>query len=150
MTEQAIHLNNPLHGLKLETLLDQLISYYGFDILAEYTRLNCFKNNPSKASSLKFLKKTEWAREKLERFYLYNYKSLPEPSDEEFDIPPRQRVIPLDIKPGEPKQLKRGEAVVPVTKASFKETHRKKSTSPKQKKAVSNTASANPYANSPK
>ncbi|MGB1261648.1 MAG: VF530 family DNA-binding protein [Cognaticolwellia sp.] len=132
MSQENEQLNNPLHGLKLDTLLNELVSYYGFGILAEYTRINCFKSNPSIASSLKFLRKTEWAREKLERFYLYEFKSLPPASEEEFDIPPRQRIIPQHIKPKEPKVLVRGEAIVPLSKDSFKETHRAK---PEHKKA---------------
>ena len=86
------------------------------------------------ASSLKFLRKTEWAREKLERFYLYSYKSLPEPGEDEFEIPPRQRIIPLHIKAKEPKVLVKGEAIVPLSKESFKETHRAKPEYKKQPK----------------
>jgi len=132
MSQESEQLNNPLHGLKLDLLLDELVTQYGFDILAEYTRINCFKSNPSIASSLKFLRKTEWAREKLERFYLYDFKNLPEAGEDEFEIPPRQRVIPLHIKPKKPKVLVRGEAIIPLTKESFKETHRSK---PEHKKA---------------
>tara|TARA_R110000737_G_scaffold15182_3_gene31666 strand:+ start:4848 stop:5384 length:537 start_codon:yes stop_codon:yes gene_type:complete len=132
MSQEKEQLNNPLHGLKLDILLDELVTHYGFDILAEYTRINCFKSNPSIVSSLKFLRKTEWAREKLERFYLYDFKNLPEPGEDEFEIPPRKRVIPLHIKSKKPKVLVRGEAIIPLTKESFKETHRAK---PEHKKA---------------
>ena len=65
-------------------------------------------------SSLKFLRKTDWAREALERFYLYKFKNLPEAGEEEFDIPPRQRIIPAHQKPKEPAVLIRGEAPPPV------------------------------------
>ncbi len=126
MSQEDIQLNNPLHGLKLDILLNEVVTHYGFDILAEYTRLKCFKNNPSITSSLKFLRKTEWARETLERFYLYSFKNLPEAGEDEFEIPPRQREIPLHIKPKEPKVLIKGEAIVPLSKDSFKETHRSK------------------------
>jgi len=139
MSQENEQLNNPLHGLKLDILLSEVVSHYGFDILAEYTRLKCFKNNPSMVSSLKFLRKTDWARETLERFYLYSYKNLPEPSDDEFEIPPRLRTIPLHIKAKEPKVLLRGEAIVPLSKDSFKETHR---TKPDHKKAHSRANSA--------
>jgi len=131
MSQESEQLNNPLHGLKLDVLLDELVTHYGFDILAEYTRINCFKSNPSIASSLKFLRKTEWAREKLERFYLYDFKNLPEAGEDEFETPPRQRVIPLHIKAKKPKVLVRGEAIIPLSKDSFKETHR---TKPEHKK----------------
>ena len=105
--------NNPLHGLKLETLLEELVEHYGWEILAEYTRLNCFSKNPSMESSLKFFKKTEWAKEKIERFYLYDYKSLPPAPEDQFEIPPRDRVIPSHQKPKEPKVLKLGQAPRP-------------------------------------
>jgi uncharacterized protein (DUF2132 family) len=68
---------NPLHGLSLEKLLDELVSHYGFEILYAYLNINCFKSNPSIESSVKFLKKTGWAREKVEAFYLYQYKNYP-------------------------------------------------------------------------
>lgn len=51
-----------LHGVTLSVVLDTLIEIYGFDGLAERININCFKSQPSKASSLKFLRKTEWAR----------------------------------------------------------------------------------------
>tara|TARA_R110002124_G_scaffold105523_1_gene256485 strand:+ start:66678 stop:67172 length:495 start_codon:yes stop_codon:yes gene_type:complete len=132
MSQENQQLNNPLHGLKLDILLNELVTHYGFDILAEYTRIKCFKNNPSMVSSIKFLRKTDWARETLERFYLYSFKNLPESGDDEFEIPPRLRVIPLHIKAKEPKVLVKGEAIVPLSKDSFKETHRSK---PEHKKS---------------
>lgn len=116
MSTDNEQLNNPLHGLKLDTLLNELVSYYGFEILAEYTNINCFKNRATIASSLKFLRKTEWAREKIERFYLYNYKNLPKADDTQYEIPPRQRIIPAHQKPREPKQLILGQAPAPKTK----------------------------------
>lgn len=85
--------NNPLHGVKLEALVTELVDHYGWKRLGEAINLNCFKSNPSIKSSLKFLRRTEWAREKVERFYLYDYKRLPKASDAEYDIPPRQRNI---------------------------------------------------------
>jgi uncharacterized protein (DUF2132 family) len=137
MSQENEQLNNPLHGLKLDVLLNELVTHYGFDILAEYTRIKCFKNNPSIASSLKFLRKTEWARETLERFYLYSFKNLPEPGEDEFEIPPRQRIIPLHIKAKEPKVLVKGEAIIPLSKDSFKETHRSKPEHKKTRKRES-------------
>jgi len=52
MTLENEQLNNPLHGLKLDTLLNEVLDHYGWEILAEYTNINCFKNKPSVASSL--------------------------------------------------------------------------------------------------
>jgi uncharacterized protein (DUF2132 family) len=54
---------------------------------------------------VKFLKKTTWAREKVESFYLYEFRSLPRASDEQFELPPRDRVIPEGQVPGEPAEL---------------------------------------------
>jgi len=85
--------NNPLHGIKLEALVTELVDHYGFQVLAEELNLNCFKSNPSVKSTLKFLRRTEWARERVERFYLYDYKQLPEPGYDEFETPARQRTI---------------------------------------------------------
>lgn len=66
-THQA---NNPLHGITLEFILTQLLDYYGWDGLAEYIPVNCFMHEPSIKSSLKFLRKTPWARTKVENLYL--------------------------------------------------------------------------------
>jgi uncharacterized protein (DUF2132 family) len=66
--------NNPLHGLTLEKIVTQLVDSYGWDELAENVRINCFLSNPSIQSSLKFLRKTPWARTKVENFYLYSLR----------------------------------------------------------------------------
>jgi len=63
--------NNPLHGLTLESILAQLVNYYGWEVLYDEIQINCFKSNPSIKSSLNFLRKTPWAREKVENLYLY-------------------------------------------------------------------------------
>ncbi len=97
--------NNPLHGVSLKSLLTEIINHYGFEILFAYLNINCFKTNPSIDSSLKFLKKTDWAREKVEVFYLYEFKNLPRASSEQFSLPPRERIIPESQTPGEPKTL---------------------------------------------
>ena len=62
--------NNPLHGLTLATMLEQLVAHYGWDELAGRIPINCFKNDPSVKSSLTFLRKTPWARERVEGLYL--------------------------------------------------------------------------------
>jgi len=99
MASDDIYLNNPLHGVKLEQVLSELVDHYDWEILFAYLNLNCFKKNPSIISSLKFLKKTEWAKEKVEAFYLYQFKSLPRADDIQFELPPRERIIPADQKP---------------------------------------------------
>ena len=67
MTEQK---NNPLHGISLENIVIQLHAHYGWEQLAERIRINCFFENPSVSSSLKFLRKTPWARTKVEQLYI--------------------------------------------------------------------------------
>ena len=62
--------NNPLHGITLQKLLEQLVDYYGFDTLGELINIKCFKDNPSIKSSLTFLRKTDWARKKVEELYI--------------------------------------------------------------------------------
>ena len=65
---------NPLHGLTLERLLNDLVDYYGWEGLSENIPLRCFSVDPSISSSLKFLRKTPWAREKVESLYLYTLR----------------------------------------------------------------------------
>jgi len=105
MTQDPDYHNNPLHGVSLKALLTEIVDYYGFSILFAYLNINCFANNPSIESSVKFLKKTDWAREKVEAFYLYQFKSLPRASAEQFELPPRDRIVPADQKPGLPAEL---------------------------------------------
>ena len=62
--------NNPLHGLTLETIVTKLVEFYGYPKLASQINIKCFKENPSIKSSLKFLRKTPWARTKVEELYL--------------------------------------------------------------------------------
>ncbi|MEZ4799319.1 MAG: VF530 family protein [Flavobacteriales bacterium] len=66
--------NNPLHGITLQQIVEDLYEAYGWDILAFEVPINCFKSNPSVNSTLKFLRKTPWAREKVESFYLYSVR----------------------------------------------------------------------------
>ncbi len=66
--------NNPLHGVKLVTILEELVNKFGWEELAMEININCFKSNPSIKSSLNFLRKTPWAREKVEKFYIYSMK----------------------------------------------------------------------------
>ena len=66
-TEQP---NNPLHGIRLDTILTYLVEEYGWEGLAKEIRINCFRNNPSIRSSLTFLRKIDWARKKVEELYL--------------------------------------------------------------------------------
>ena len=105
MNDDINYKNNPLHGLGLKNLLIEMVDHYSFEILFAYLNIHCFKTNPSIESSVKFLKKTDWAREKVEAFYLYQFKNLPKASAQQFDLPPRDRIIPENQTPGEPKEL---------------------------------------------
>ena len=62
--------NDPLHGITLEMLLTQLVEHYGWDEMGRIIPIRCFNNDPSIKSSLKFLRKTPWARKKVEDLYL--------------------------------------------------------------------------------
>ncbi|WP_299003075.1 VF530 family protein [uncultured Shewanella sp.] len=62
--------NNPLHGIKLEDLLNDLVDHYGWEELGQRINIRCFNHDPSIKSSLKFLRKTQWARDKVEYLYL--------------------------------------------------------------------------------
>lgn len=66
-----------MHGITLQHILEQLIAFYGFDTLGEMVRIKCFTENPSLKSSLTFLRKTPWAREKIEALYLKTLPKLP-------------------------------------------------------------------------
>lgn len=113
MSHEINYENNPLHGVGLKKLLTEIVDQYGFEILFAYININCFKTNPSIESSIKFLKKTDWAREKVEEFYLYEFKNLPRAPSEQLSIPPRERLIPEDQTPGTPKELNLEDAELP-------------------------------------
>lgn len=63
---------DPLHGITLQKIVEQLVSHYGFDTLGELIKVKCFNDNPSVKSSLTFLRKAEWARKQVEDLYIKN------------------------------------------------------------------------------
>ncbi len=67
--------NNPLHGIKLQQIVEDLVEHYGWEKLGERIKINSFHFDPSVKSSLKFLRKTPWAREKVEKLWLSTFKS---------------------------------------------------------------------------
>jgi len=81
---------NPLHGITLEKMLNQLVDHYGWEMLGQMIKINCFNFHPSIKSSLVFLRKTPWARTKVEELYI---DSLP-------DMQPK--VEPIEAEPDEP------------------------------------------------
>lgn len=71
---EKIQSKDPLHGITLQKIVEQLVDYYGFDTLGELIKIKCFNENPSVKSSLSFLRKTDWARKKVEELYV---KTIP-------------------------------------------------------------------------
>ncbi len=67
--------NDPLHGVTLERIVTGLVEHFGWDGLAQRIDINCFKSDPSIKSSLKFLRKTQWARDKVESLYLSTFEA---------------------------------------------------------------------------
>lgn len=68
--------NDPLHGVTLQKILEELVAFYGFDTLGELIQIRCFNANPSIKSSLTFLRKTDWARKKVEALYIRTLPKL--------------------------------------------------------------------------
>lgn len=66
--------NNPLHGITLEQVVTRLVEHYGWGELSDRININCFKSDPSIKSSLKFLRKTQWARDKVEQLYISTFE----------------------------------------------------------------------------
>ena len=74
--ENKTQANDPLHGLTLENILTDLIEFVGWEKMAEKVSIKCFSENPNLKSSLAFLRKTPWARKKVEVLYLFNIKRI--------------------------------------------------------------------------
>jgi len=70
--------NNPLHGWTLERIVTYLVDHYGWDGLGERIKIRCFTSDPSVKSSLKFLRKTLWARKKVEDLFIYTRRKNPQ------------------------------------------------------------------------
>ena len=70
--------NNPLHGITLEMILTQLVGHYGWEEMGRIINIRCFSNDPSIKSSLQFLRRTPWARNKVEALYLNFKRKTPE------------------------------------------------------------------------
>ena len=68
-------LNNPLHGITLERVLNELVDFYGWEELGRKIDIRCFKHDPSIASSLKFLRRTSWVRARVESLYVDGVRS---------------------------------------------------------------------------
>lgn len=66
-------LNNPLHGITLKAIVEELVAHYGWESLGQKIKIKCFIDTPSVNSSLTFLRKTPWAREKVEQYYIWTF-----------------------------------------------------------------------------
>ena len=97
--------NNPLHGLKSETMVAELVEFYGWELLYAALGLNCFQTNPSVVSTVTFLKKTQWAQYKVENFYLNRFTQMPKARGDQAELPPRERGFANGIVPLEPMEL---------------------------------------------
>ena len=91
MTDKKPH--NPLYGLKMDVLLTEISEHYGWELLSEALRIDRFQFHTGMKSTVKFLRNNEWAKDKVESFYLYQYKNFPCPDDKQLTIAPRNRTI---------------------------------------------------------
>jgi uncharacterized protein (DUF2132 family) len=71
--------NNPLHGKRLDTILEELVDFYGWEQLGNMISIRCFTHDPNVKSSLHFLRRTPWARKKVEELYLYMKDQITSP-----------------------------------------------------------------------
>ena len=76
MTDTPAQPKNPLHGLTLEKIVTELADYYGWEGLGDRIQIRCFTHDPSVGSSLKFLRKTPWARDTVESLYLFMLRDM--------------------------------------------------------------------------
>jgi uncharacterized protein (DUF2132 family) len=76
MTDTPAQPKNPLHGMTLEKIVTELADYYGWEGLGDRIQIRCFTHDPSVGSSLKFLRKTPWARDKVESLYLFMLRDM--------------------------------------------------------------------------
>ena len=97
--------NNPLHGLKLEVLLTELSDYYTWAGLSEALCIDRFNFHTGMKSTGKFLRNNQWAREKVEMFYLYEFKNFPYPEPKVLAKQPRDHNIPNEYDVGEPEVI---------------------------------------------
>ena len=80
--------DNPLHGITLETIVTALAAHYGWEELGQRISIRCFTSDPGVKSSLKFLRKTPWAREKVESLYLFMLREIRRASPTVHNFPP--------------------------------------------------------------
>ncbi|WP_019613057.1 VF530 family protein [Psychromonas ossibalaenae] len=136
--------NNPLYGLKLDVLLTEISEHYGWELLSESLEINRFQFHTGMKSTVKFLRNNEWAKEKVENFYLYQYKNFPTPDDKQLSIAPRNRFISEDQQAGEPMEIT-GDVVLQIDRASRLRTYKTTDNGPQTTKESTRSTEEPPY-----
>ncbi len=91
MTKESGQAGDPLHGVTLEVMVTALSAHYGWDGLGQRINIRCFTSEPSVPSSLKFLRKTPWAREKVEGLYLFMQREIRRAGPTVHNFPPPRK-----------------------------------------------------------
>lgn len=136
--------NNPLYGLKMDVLLTEISEHYGWELLSETLEINRFQFHTGMKSTVKFLRNNQWAKEKVENFYLYQYKNFPCPDDKQLSIAPRDRFISAEQTAGEPAEIT-AEVVAQIDKASKLRSHKIADNSKQVAKAPASRTEEPPY-----
>ncbi len=132
--------NNPLYGLKMDLLLTEISQHYGWELLSEALAIERFQYHTGMKSTIKFLRNQQWAKDKVENFYLYQYKNFPCPDDKQLSIAPRDRFIAAEQQAGEPVQIT-AEVIAQIDRVSRLRTYKETSA----KKAVTQRIAESPY-----
>ena len=105
--------NNPLHGITLKVIVERLVDYYGWEQLGLFVEINCFNYKPSLTSSLRFLRKTPWARAKVERLYIIMQDRI-EQDQQAPDAPPPNHYCNGEVEPVDSSEPQHSPEVEPV------------------------------------
>lgn len=135
---------NPLYGLKMDVLLTEISEHYGWELLSEALDINRFQFHTGMKSTIKFLRNNQWAKEKVENFYLYQYKNFPYPEDKQLSIAPRDRSLPAEQIAGEPAEIS-AEVIALIDKASKLRTYKAVVNSEQAKQTSSDRTEEPPY-----
>ena len=120
---------NPLYGLKMDQLLTELSEHYGWALLSEALNIDRFQFHTGMKSTIKFLRNNQWAKDKVENFYLYQYKNFPCPDDKQLAIAPRDRFMSEQPQEGGPATIT-AEVIAEIDRAAklriYKQANTKK------------------------
>ena len=132
--------NNPFFGLKMDQLLTEISDHYGWALLSEALCIDRFQYHTGMKSTVKFLRNNEWAKDKVENFYLYQYKNFPCPDDKQLAIAPRDRFIGEQPQGSVPASIT-AEVIKEIDRAAKLRIYKKTST----KKTLGNRTEEPPY-----